>query len=98
VPGRGLPGAQRLGLPAQRAQPIGQLVTNAFERTEVQQAARGAVPPGRRREPVGKAGAHGRAELCLELGDLVAEVAPGHGLADLGEGDLRRDVQPGFAL
>jgi hypothetical protein len=98
VPGRGLPGAERLGLAAQRAQPIGQLVANAFERTEVQQAAGLPGPAGRLRDETGKPGAHGRAELRLELGDLVAEVAPGRGLVDLGECDRRRDAQPVFAL
>jgi hypothetical protein len=98
APGRRLPRTERLGLPAQGAQSLSEVVANAFERTEVQQAARGAGPTGRRCGQMGEAGAHGRTEPRLEPRDLIAKVAAGPGLVDLGERDLRRDAEPAFAL
>ena len=90
APGRGLPGTQRLGLAAQRQQPIGELVANAFERAEVQQPGGSSGRSGPRDGQVGELGAHGGAELRLERGDLVAEVAARPGLVGLRKGrDLR---------
>ena len=53
LPGRRLPGAQRLCLAAQGAKPICQFVAHAFERTEVEQSAGGGRPAGPPRARLG---------------------------------------------
>src|SRR5205823_3806897 len=91
--------AQRVGLQAQLAQPLGQLIAHTFERTEIEQPSTRGPGGGRRprlemREP----GAHGAAELSLEPCDLIAQIAAGRGLVDRGKDGLRRDAPPVFAL
>jgi hypothetical protein len=97
--GSGLPGPQSVGLETQLAQTLGQVVAHAFERTEVEQSS-GPAPRDRprRRVEMREPGAHGRSELGLEPGDLIAEVAARRSLVERGKRNRRREARLVSAL
>ena len=99
APGGGLLRAERVGLEAQLAQPLGQLIAHPFERTEIEQPSTpGPSQRRRRRLEMREPGAHGGAEPGLEPCDLIAQVATRPGLVERGKRNLRRDAHPVFAL